>query len=71
MKSCNVNLTSRNGGYLAIRFTSIIGTQSVIPAVLGDMLGDDDDAKSERVMQAMLEMSKLDVRKLEKAYANV
>ena len=40
----------------------------VVPPVLGDMLNDDDDEKSNRVMQAMLKMSKLDIKKLKQAY---
>ena len=41
----------------------------IIPPILGEMLNDDDDAKSQRVMQAMLQMSKLDIQKLKDAYA--
>jgi len=40
----------------------------VIPTVLGDLLQDEDDAKSERVMQAMLQMDKLDIKKLQQAH---
>lgn len=39
------------------------------PTVLGEMLSDPDPAKSERVMHAMLQMKKIDIRALEKAYA--
>jgi len=41
----------------------------VVPSILGDFLNDDDDEKSNRVMQAMLKMSKLDLKKLKDAYA--
>jgi predicted 3-demethylubiquinone-9 3-methyltransferase (glyoxalase superfamily) len=41
----------------------------IIPAALGRMLGDQDAAKANRVMQAMLQMGKLDIGRLEKAYA--
>src|SRR5712691_859138 len=41
----------------------------VNPVVLGDMLADQDAAKSQRVMAAMLEMSKFDIAKLQAAYA--
>ena len=41
----------------------------IIPPILGEMLGDEDDAKSQRVMQAMLKMSKLDLQKLKNAHA--
>ena len=40
----------------------------IVPAALGEMLGDKDPVKSQRVMQAMLKMSKLDVAELERAY---
>jgi predicted 3-demethylubiquinone-9 3-methyltransferase (glyoxalase superfamily) len=41
----------------------------IIPTALGRMLQDPDPAKAGRVMQAMLQMEKLDIAKLEKAYA--
>jgi predicted 3-demethylubiquinone-9 3-methyltransferase (glyoxalase superfamily) len=37
------------------------------PVVLGDMLADPDKAKSARVMNAMMEMDKIDIAALEKA----
>jgi predicted 3-demethylubiquinone-9 3-methyltransferase (glyoxalase superfamily) len=40
----------------------------IIPTVLGQMLGDKDPAKSQRVMQAMLQMTKIDINGLKKAY---
>jgi predicted 3-demethylubiquinone-9 3-methyltransferase (glyoxalase superfamily) len=40
----------------------------IIPSVLGKMLGDKDADKAKRVMQAMLKMDKLDIKKLEQAY---
>ena len=40
----------------------------VIPTVLGDLLGDKDAAKSGRVMQAMMQMSKIDIAKLQEAH---
>jgi predicted 3-demethylubiquinone-9 3-methyltransferase (glyoxalase superfamily) len=39
----------------------------VSPVVLGDMLADPDKAKAERVMNAMIEMDKIDSAALEKA----
>jgi predicted 3-demethylubiquinone-9 3-methyltransferase (glyoxalase superfamily) len=39
----------------------------VVPTVLGDMLQEADPARSERVMQAMLQMVRLDVAALEEA----
>ena len=41
----------------------------VVPNALGRMLGDKDAAKSKRVMDAMLQMKKLDVNRLQQAYA--
>jgi len=40
----------------------------IVPTVLVEMLGDKDAAKSQRVMKAMLRMTKLDIAELEKAY---
>ena len=39
------------------------------PTVLGEMLGDADPAKANRVMQAMLGMTKIDIAGLRRAYA--
>jgi predicted 3-demethylubiquinone-9 3-methyltransferase (glyoxalase superfamily) len=43
----------------------------IVPRALTDMLEDPDDAKADRVMQAMLKMQKIDVPTLERAYAGV
>lgn len=40
----------------------------IVPTVLGKMLGDKDPAKSKRVMQAMVQMIKLDIQGLQQAY---
>jgi predicted 3-demethylubiquinone-9 3-methyltransferase (glyoxalase superfamily) len=40
----------------------------IIPTVLGEMLGDPDQAKAQRVMQAMLQMVKIDIEGLRRAY---
>ena len=40
----------------------------IIPTVLGKMLQDKDPAKSNRVMKAMLQMEKLDIKALKQAY---
>jgi predicted 3-demethylubiquinone-9 3-methyltransferase (glyoxalase superfamily) len=40
----------------------------IIPSALGKMLGDKDLAKSKRVMQAMLQMDKIDIVALQRAY---
>ena len=43
----------------------------IIPSSLGRMLNDKDPAKSKRVLNAMLQMGKLDVRLLQQAYDGV
>jgi predicted 3-demethylubiquinone-9 3-methyltransferase (glyoxalase superfamily) len=40
----------------------------VVPVALGEMLSDPDPVKSQRVMAAMLQMSKIDVARLREAY---
>ena len=40
----------------------------IIPNVLGKLLGDPDPEKSKRVMMAMLQMDKLDIKRLQEAY---
>ena len=40
----------------------------IVPTVLGKMLGDTDPAKAARVMKAMLQMVKLDIATLKRAY---
>jgi predicted 3-demethylubiquinone-9 3-methyltransferase (glyoxalase superfamily) len=40
----------------------------VIPTALGEMLQDKDPQKSQRVMQAMLQMDKIDIARLKQAY---
>ncbi len=40
----------------------------IVPSVLGSMLQDEDEEKSQRVMNAMLHMAKLDIHTLTKAY---
>ena len=40
----------------------------VIPSVLGKLLGNKDAQKSARVMKAMLQMEKLDIKGLQQAY---
>jgi predicted 3-demethylubiquinone-9 3-methyltransferase (glyoxalase superfamily) len=41
----------------------------VVPSVLAGMLQDKDTRKSERVMKELLQMKKLDIARLERAYA--
>lgn len=40
----------------------------IIPSALGRLLGDKDRAKAGRVMQAMLQMRKIDIAVLQQAY---
>jgi predicted 3-demethylubiquinone-9 3-methyltransferase (glyoxalase superfamily) len=41
----------------------------ILPAIVGDLLTDKDPEKSDRVMQAVMKMVKLDIKKLKAAYA--
>jgi len=43
-------------------------TWQVVPAILGQMLQDKDPAKPKRVMQALLQMTKIDIQQLQQAY---
>lgn len=40
----------------------------IVPTVLGVLMSDKDEKKAARVMQAMLQMSKLDIKVLQQAY---
>jgi predicted 3-demethylubiquinone-9 3-methyltransferase (glyoxalase superfamily) len=40
----------------------------IIPRVLGELMGDPNPEKSGRVMQAMLQMTKIDIEGLQRAY---
>jgi predicted 3-demethylubiquinone-9 3-methyltransferase (glyoxalase superfamily) len=40
----------------------------IIPTALGEMLGDKDPRKAQNVMQAMLQMTKIDIAALRRAY---
>ncbi len=41
----------------------------IVPGVLGELMGDSDGEKAARVTQAMLQMRKLDIAGLKRAYA--
>jgi predicted 3-demethylubiquinone-9 3-methyltransferase (glyoxalase superfamily) len=41
----------------------------IVPSVLGELLGDKDPEKAGRVMKAMLQMKKIDIKTLKQAYA--
>jgi len=43
-------------------------TWQIIPSVLGKMLQDKDAVKANRVMQAMMQMDKIDIKRLKQAY---
>jgi predicted 3-demethylubiquinone-9 3-methyltransferase (glyoxalase superfamily) len=43
----------------------------IVPTVLGELLGDPDPKKAQNVMQAMLQMRKLDIAALRRAYEAV
>lgn len=43
----------------------------IVPAIIGEMLQDADEERSERVMRAMLQMDKLDSDRLVQAYDHV
>ena len=40
----------------------------ISPTVLGELMGDKDPEKAKRVMQAMMQMDKIDIAKLKQAY---
>jgi predicted 3-demethylubiquinone-9 3-methyltransferase (glyoxalase superfamily) len=40
----------------------------IVPPILGELLNDEDEIKSQRVMRAMLQMDKLDIKTLQQAY---
>jgi predicted 3-demethylubiquinone-9 3-methyltransferase (glyoxalase superfamily) len=52
-------------GWLRDRFGI---TWQIVPSILGKLTGDPDPVKSQRVMQAMLQMHKLDIAGLQRAY---
>ena len=42
----------------------------IVPAALGEYINGADAGKSQKAMQAMLQMKKLDIKKLKQAYEN-
>jgi predicted 3-demethylubiquinone-9 3-methyltransferase (glyoxalase superfamily) len=52
-------------GWLTDRFGV---SWQVVPRVLGEMLNDEDPEKANRVMNAMLQMSKIEIEDLKRAY---
>lgn len=57
--------TTERCGWLRDRFGL---SWQVVPTALGEMLRDPDQARAQRAMQAMLQMTKLDIEVLRKAY---
>jgi predicted 3-demethylubiquinone-9 3-methyltransferase (glyoxalase superfamily) len=55
----------QNCGWLKDKFGV---SWQIVPTVLGKLLGDKDAQKSQRVMQAMLKMYKIDIKGLQMAY---
>ena len=53
-------------GWLTDRFGL---SWQIIPTALGELMGDPDPAKSQRVMQAMMKMIKIDIAALKAAHA--
>jgi len=51
-------------GWLSDRFGL---SWQIVPAMLDELFAGQDPKRAERVMQAMLQMVKLDIRKLEEA----
>ena len=43
----------------------------IVPTILGKLMQDSDPVKAQRVTQAMLKMTKLDIAKLQQAYDQV
>ena len=62
----SVGGTVERCGWLKDRFGV---SWQIVPRVLPELLGDPDPAKAQRVMQAMLQMVKLDIAGLEAAHA--
>ena len=50
-----------------ITFKSL-GDKKVVPTVLNELMADKDQEKADRVMQAMLQMDKIDIEPLQRAY---
>ena len=54
-----------NCGWIKDRFGL---SWQIIPKALGELMGDSDPVKAQRVMQAMLKMKKINIEELKKAY---
>lgn len=58
--------TAQQCGWLKDKFGV---SWQIVPSVLPELLNDPDSAKSQRAMQAMLKMKKLDIDELKRAHA--
>lgn len=56
------------GSAMTVEF-ELDGQKFIVPTVLAEMVRDPDAKKVDRAMSAILKMKKLDLRKLEQAYA--
>lgn len=61
----SVDGTKQQCGWLKDKFGV---SWQIIPTIWGDMLQDEDDKKSQRVMNAMLQMDKIDIAEWQRAY---
>ena len=57
--------TAQRCGWLKDKFGL---SWQIVPSAFGKLVSDPDPAKSQRVMQAMLKMQKMDIKKLQEAY---
>ncbi len=57
--------TEMQCGWLTDRFGV---TWQIVPTILPELLGDDDEEKSRRAMETMLTMKKLDINQLKQAF---
>lgn len=64
----SANLASEQCGWLKDKFGL---SWQIVPTVLGELMGDPDREKANRVLQAMLKMKKLEIEGLKKAYDGV
>ena len=64
-RSCPKDGHTNRCGWLQDKFGV---SWQIVPAALGEMLQDKDAAKSSRVMKAMLQMDKLEIKSLRQAY---
>lgn len=64
-KKLSANLKDEQCGWLKDKYGL---SWQIIPKQLGELMGDKDRDKANRVMSAMLKMKKIEIKALEKAY---